>query len=56
MANILQTAFSNVSNKNVCILTEISLRIVTKGPIYDKPALVRIMTCASIGLCGIACA
>ena len=36
-------------NENVAILIQISLMIVSKGPIDNKPALVQIMACRRTG-------
>ena len=36
-------------NENCCILIEISLKFVLKGPIENKPSLVQIMACRRTG-------
>ena len=45
MEGTLQTAFSNVFSwmKNCCILIEILMKFVPKGPISNIPALVQVM-------------
>ena len=51
MAAISQTLFSNAFSwmKKYCILINISLKFVPKGPINNIPALVQIMAWCQIG-------
>ena len=50
IAAILQMTFSNsLYWKKIVLFIQISLKIVSKGPIYNKPALVQIMAWRWVG-------
>ena len=49
MAAILQTTFSNASSLKFCILIQIPLEFVSKGPIDSKSVLVQVMAWRQTG-------